>query len=294
MKIKFILYFFYCLLTIFCLTSCKTTPRENYHMALQEWKFKIDDSLVFAHPAYDDKHWKILKIDTLVNEHGISPYYKYCWYRKSILIPSNLRQHNNVDDSLKFYLGKTGEYNQLFLNGHLISENGKMVKENSAPLDTLTCDNSAKNEERIFYLSCNDPRILWDQVNTIAIRSFYFRLKSDAAYISLKGMEDNIQYNKDKFYVPGNTGSMDTVLIIKNTSANMAIAGAIVIGAENMSTKENIYSKKQDIMLNPGATTSVPISLPVTTEQTKINFQFTSTGNTLARDSMIIPFVLIK
>ena len=184
--------------SFFC--ACKRHEVPNYHLQLETgWKFKIDDSVAFAQPTYNDLKWKNFKIDTTLYTQGYS--YNndnYLWYRRSFFISSDLKREAFLKDSLKIYLGKIGARDQVFLNGYFIGQNNKSLSIKTAVNDTFTSVDPMITD-RVYFLSSKDKRIHWDLNNILAIRVFDAKFKTGSPYISMKGIEDYIRYNKGDF-----------------------------------------------------------------------------------------------
>lgn len=277
--------------------SCKRHDVSNYHTQLENgWKFKIDDSVAFAQPTYNDLQWKNFIADTTIYTQGYS--YNndnYCWYRMRFFISSDLKKNAFLKDSLKIYLGMIGSRDQVFLNGYFIGQNNKSLPINIPINDTFTSIDPM-NTDKIYFLSSKDKRIHWDSNNVLAIRVFDSKFKKGFPYFSMKGIEDYIQYNKGDFYKPNTTtGKVDTVLTVKNISSNITLKGIIEITAENCSSRKKVYENKFVIDLKPNVSKSYAISLPFTTENTNIYFQYVDdVSSIIVKDSIIVPFVLVK
>ena len=155
----------------------------HYHASEPSTKFQFPliptgnslqgDNLDYAAASFDDSGWKNIKVDKIWEEQGYDPYDGFAWFRFKVVIPSDLHKQAYLQDSLRIFLGKINNFDQTFLNGKIIGINGKIVPENTV-LDTafLKAPMQLWDYERKYVLSVDDPRILWDKENVIAVRVF--------------------------------------------------------------------------------------------------------------------------
>ena len=102
---------------------------------------------------------------------GFEGYDGYGWYRISVFIPSSLKKNAYFKDSLQFSIGKIDDADETFLNGEALGYNGKTLEiPGSTFPDGIEDEDGAYSIFRNYVLKADDPRILWDQNNIIAIR----------------------------------------------------------------------------------------------------------------------------
>jgi len=114
-----------------------------------EWKLSFEDNKDFSQPGYDDAGWENIKELTWADDHKTTAN-RTLWVRKSIVIPSSLKQAFEKTGLITLSMGKISQSDDTYLNGKRIGSTGSG--------DTY----------RNYSVSMDE--ILWDQENTIAIR----------------------------------------------------------------------------------------------------------------------------
>lgn len=209
----------------------------------QGWKFKQGDNLEWAKPTYIDTDWKAIEVGRNWEFQGYEKYDGYAWYRTKVYIPSSLKKNSTSKDSLKLLLGKIDDHDQVFLNGSKIAENGGMkfvfgTKDNSP-------GNSAYGIERRYAISTQNPAILWDKENTIAIRVFDQiggggMLDGKKYSLSMVDVIDDIslEINSNPFqFKPNGSFSKIIVLSVKTTNSQN-FKGKLLVEVTDVITKE--------------------------------------------------------
>jgi alpha-galactosidase len=138
----------------------------------REWKFNPGDDTAWISPGFDDSGWSMILPDKPWERQGYKKLDGYAWYRIKVIIPSSLQNNSLMKDSLLFLLGKIDDCDQVFLNGKMIGENCTTMTGDHVPSDDFTKAEGIWDTERKYVLSVNDPRILWDRENVVAIRVF--------------------------------------------------------------------------------------------------------------------------
>lgn len=125
-----------------------------------QWQFKTGDSLVWKTATYNSSKWSSIKSGSVWEEQGYKGYDGFAWYRKSVMIPIELKSEAQKLGGMTLNLGKIDDCDQVYFNGKLIGEQGVM------PPNFLT----AYNKIRKYDILANN--ILWGKENLIAIRVF--------------------------------------------------------------------------------------------------------------------------
>ena len=113
-------------------------------------------------------------------------------------------------------------------------------------------------------------------------------------YIGLTALEDYIGYNNEAFYKPDSQGIVDTNLIITNFF-NKPINGDLFLTGRIIESGRQVLDVIVPIQLQPGESKSIPVSLPMTLDQTKLGLLFEEQNlKEAVQDSLIIPFVLVR
>lgn len=119
------------------------------------WKFEIGDNKKYADPDFNDKQWSDVFVPADWENEGFAGYDGYAWYRKSFVLPAELKADNIV-----LRAGYIDDVCRVYVNGYAIGEGGNF------PPDFQT----AYNQEQMFripkkYLRFGSP-------NVIAIRVY--------------------------------------------------------------------------------------------------------------------------
>jgi len=124
------------------------------------WKFKKGDNEQWKDPTLDDSKWQELIVPAAWDFQGFRNYDGFGWYRVTFNIPSTTK-----NESLILLLGKIDDIDQVYFNGKLIGETGK-----------IRADGSVRRirEEYQDYRVYRIPKSLikYGQKNVLAVRVF--------------------------------------------------------------------------------------------------------------------------
>lgn len=273
----------YFILIAFIAFSCERTINEISIPVNTDWKFIQGDNLSYAEPGFDDAGWKNIKVDKIWEEQGYDPYDGFAWFRFKVLIPSDLYKQAYLQDSLRIFLGKINNFDQTFLNGKIIGINGKIVPENTL-IDTafLKAPMQLWDYERKYVLSVDDPRILWDKENVIAVRVFdqggQGGLYTGNQVISMVNIKEYLKFdnNSNPFIFSENAISKD--FQVKNISKALTLKGTFSIRATNKMTGDEVYNQQKDITLQPLTSEKFSIEFPKIDQSALIVYYYQFTG----------------
>ncbi|MFN8205948.1 MAG: hypothetical protein U0T82_00870 [Bacteroidales bacterium] len=159
------------LLLVFLLLSACAEKKDVILQMDDGWKFKTGDSALYASPAFDDSSWDSIFPRKLWEYQGFPNYDGFAWYRKHILIPSEMKTSAFFKDSIQIILGEIDDTEETYLNGELIGQNGFFIPAGEkAIMENFTGYPDAYRILRRYVLSVNDPRLKWDQENVLAVR----------------------------------------------------------------------------------------------------------------------------
>ncbi|HEV2482998.1 MAG TPA: putative Ig domain-containing protein [Puia sp.] len=131
-------------------------------LSLQKgWKFKTGDSPDRSAPALDDRDWVAIDVTRPWERQGYPDYDGFAWYRLRTTIPSSLRNGSFFKDSVRLDLGYIDDGGEVYLNGKLVYKNW-----------TSGDIRSGLYGPGIVTIAADDPALLWDQPNVIAVRIF--------------------------------------------------------------------------------------------------------------------------
>jgi hypothetical protein len=125
------------------------------------WKFKKGDETEWEEENYNDSDWEDVYVPSFWAAYGLKDYDGYAWYRKTFIIPANLK-----DERLILLLGKIDDLDETYLNGHKIGQTGK-IYDNP---DRINIGDVAFSQDRAYtipssYLNENG-------VNQLAVRVY--------------------------------------------------------------------------------------------------------------------------
>jgi hypothetical protein len=152
------------------LTAC--AEKKDVILTLEDgWKFKTGDSALYASPGFDDSSWDSINPKKLWEYQGFPNYDGFAWYRKHILITSEMKTSAFFKDSIQIILGEIDDTEETYLNGELLGQNGFLIPAGEkAIMENFTGYPDAYRILRRYVLSVNDPRLKWDQENILAVR----------------------------------------------------------------------------------------------------------------------------
>lgn len=207
------------------------------------WKYSTKDETSFSSPGFKDADWKDKPADQLFfKKEELDGGTRYTWIRKSIVIPSSLKNQLSKTGALSIFLGRIYQADEFFVNGVLIG------KTNSSDI------------KRAYII--NTENIRWDSVNVLALRMRHWGDQSglenksapfiDAALaatiFSLSAAADGVN-NKQ----PVKDKQADYILTVTNNSSKPANA-MINASFYDLSNKK-LSTDNKTITLKPGSNT---------------------------------------
>jgi len=229
------------------------------------WKFIAGDNPEYARPDFAETGWIPFKVDKVWEEQGYELLNGFAWYRLRVVIPARLKETAHLKDGLRFFLGKINNFDQTFLNGRLIGVNNQLTEQVPADDVFIKSDKSLYNQERCYILSLDDPRILWDRENVLAVRVFDEGGLGGlyTGDLSLRAMryQDYItlDYERSPFSFQGS--AMSKSVTLANTSDRHAFRGTLTLAAKGKRTKKILWRQRYPLLMKPGATRSFALKL---------------------------------
>jgi alpha-galactosidase len=217
------------------------------HIELPAAKFNTGDNSTWATAFFNDSAWVSIKTNTNWELQGFDGYNGFAWYRFHFMLPSSLRNASYWKDSLRIFLGKIDDADEVYLNGSLVARHG------SFPSDANGYQ-TVWNQTREIHISTTSPFIQWDKENLLAVRVYdgggaggFF---AGIPYINMMDLIDGVHItavmdadtygngfinlqNTTSFAVKGllkftlTDSEKDSVLQSGNSSTTLAVMGAI-------------------------------------------------------------------
>ena len=215
------------------------------------WKFKTGDDLQWAQKNFNDKDWKQIEVAKTWDEQGYIKHEGYAWYRVKFVIPSSIKEKYFLKDSLKIYLGKIDECDQVYLNAKLIGQNNNIITK------TFEEPTYLWNVDRCYKVSASDEAINWDKENTLAIRVYNSSgaggMYTGNPFIGMLDLIDYMSFNSDEMsFVTKKDKTIDNKIVMKNSSKINKIEGnlSILIKSIDLNPK-TLFEKNIYITIDP-------------------------------------------
>ncbi|MHB8054269.1 MAG: putative Ig domain-containing protein, partial [Candidatus Aminicenantales bacterium] len=245
------------------------------------WKFAKGDNPAYADPAFDDSGWSPILVDRVWETQGNDPYDGYAWYRLRLVIPSKIRDNAPLKDGLRLSLGKINNFDLAFLNGRVFGRNGKVVSADTPLDDSFTKEDMMLYDlPRAYILPFDDPRILWDKENVIAVRVF-----DEGGQGGLYAGEHVLRAVRFRDYVSLDVVSAPFVLVgpdlekpltLTNASDIRTFQGTLSLRAVAALTGRSILKEDENISLAPGQKIERVLHLPRLDESMDLTFEIIS------------------
>lgn len=186
-----------------------------------QWQFCTGDSMIWKETSYNSSNWKSIKSGRIWEDQGFGNYDGYAWYRKTIVIPEEIKKEAIKFGGMNLNLGTIDDADQIYFNGKLLGETGHMPPHYVGAYDKI----------RNFDIKVED--ILWGKENLIAVRVYdagggggitgqevSFKVKGLDSYFSIQA-----QFPHEN-HIFTNTEKVSFNLLLDNTS-NSKIDGKI-------------------------------------------------------------------
>ncbi len=176
------------------------------------WKFTTGDSSQWSSPNYDDKNWKPISISRSWESQGYPNYDGFGWYRLHVVIPSSIKEKSYLKDSIRLDLGIIDDNDEVYLNGKLIAKYGGKGGEIK----------TSQYGPRSYVIAADNPAILWDKENVLAIRIFDTGgdggIYGDDQKVSMADLMDNVTINTEAdFDYDNNDNLVKSIKLVSNS-----------------------------------------------------------------------------
>ena len=78
---------------------------KNFNLP-KEWKFQSGDNAEFSKPEFNDQDWKKINPDDFWENQDYKGYDGIAWYRTRIVIPSSLKNNDELIKAVRISLGR--------------------------------------------------------------------------------------------------------------------------------------------------------------------------------------------
>lgn len=278
------------------LIGCSDNTAITKDLPLEKgWKFKTGDDLTWAKGDFDDSKWDTINSGSNWENQGHENYDGIAWYRIKVFIPSTLRENAYLKDNLQIILGKIDDGDQLYFNGKFIGQNNRIPA--SVPPDSMFVKvNGFANTDRRYLLDVNDPVILWDKENLIAVRvtdqGGGGGLYSGKPSISMVDIVDKLIFDKVTHPYKFDNGKVHKFFALRNTS-RVDLNGKFIIEAVEDKNSNSFFRYVNETTLKPGETKEFEISINAKEEVSTIRLIFKHSDSGLVITSFDeVPYLL--
>lgn len=269
--------------------GCSDAPESHQLVLPDTWKFIPGDDLSYANPATDDSGWQTVDVTRNWEHQGYGDLDGFAWYRLAFTLPVNLREDAYMDDSLVMILGKIDDFDQVYLNGQMLGENGRALEAGSMPGEGFNQGTSPWNTTRKYVVPTDDPRLKWGQENRLAVRVFDWGglggMFGGGLIVRMKDIDEYllVEFSADEFDL--SSGEIARKARIINTSATLELEGSLQISLREELTGKIRFQDRFSLSLSPGEAREVPVvteipDIPVTLE---VSFRHDGSGITVSQ-----------
>lgn len=152
-------------LLLLLLSSFLSYSQIYTRIELSNALFKPGDNLAWSQSGLDDHDWNPIKPQYNWEKQGYASLDGFGWYRFHFELSSLIRTKNWWPDSLRIFLAKIDDADEVYLNGKRISKTGKFPDDPGGY-------NTQWDRWRDVRLAANDPLLQWDKDNVLAIRVY--------------------------------------------------------------------------------------------------------------------------
>jgi alpha-galactosidase len=239
------------------------------------WKLAVGDSVQWASPTYNDQHWQAANLNDNWERQGHPNYDGFGWYRTKVVIPSSLKEKSFLKDSLRLNLGTIDDNDEVYLNGKLIAKyggNGGTIKD-------------GHYGGRSYTIAANNPAILWDKENVLAVR--IFDTGGDGGMVSsgygsvfsitMADVMDHVTVNTDADFEYGDNNSLSKSVKLFTTN-QYQYSGKLAFKVTDPETNAVLYEKTNDAAFTKGKPFTYSFSIARLAKKSyTISYTFTDT-----------------
>ncbi len=269
---------------ILTLLFISTQVSSQQDISLPTAKFKTGDIPAWSQASFDDSQWPSIKTNTPWEQQGYADYNGFAWYRFHFKLPASLRDNSYWKDSLRIFLAKIDDVDEVFINGVKIGQKGSFP-ENSGGYST------AWNETREYHLSTKHPALQWDKDNVIAVRVYdgggAGGIFSAIPFVNMMDLIDGVKMN---LHIASTRDDKNTLTLVNNIQKK--IYGKLSIVVTDPGTDTLITQSKKDVELVAGNNFS--INIPVESSQRatiSAVFREQQTGKSI-NTNQTLPYIL--
>jgi alpha-galactosidase len=213
------------------------------------WKFAVGDSAQWASPTFNDQNWQAANLNETWESQGHPNYDGFGWYRTKVVIPSSLKDNSFLKDSLRLNLGSVDDNDEVYINGKLVGKyggHGGTIKDGNYG-------------GRSYTIAANNPAILWDKENVIAVRIFdtggnggmYSTGFGSLFNITMADVMDHVTVNTGADFEYGENNSLNKSIKLVTTNKYL-YTGKLAFKVTDPENGTVLYEKTNDANFTSG------------------------------------------
>jgi len=239
------------------------TPNNNGLILLDRWKFTTGDNPDFAKRGFNDAAWQNIKVDTFWERQGYVKYDGIAWYRVHVVLPSSLKEKNQLLQAVQISLGRIDDADETYFNGKKIGGTTGWDIDRSYIIPFGLID--------------------WDKENVIAIRvddsggnGGMYGAPHAIGDVQLADVASVSSNHKPVLFINANTNLADTLRFTLKVPVD-SIEGTLKTKVYNPLNKEIVFEKSQDFIVGNKADSVYPVAVALKTPGAyKIAYSFTA------------------
>lgn len=217
-----------------------------------QWKFSTGDDLGWKDIDFDESGWATIKSGQTWEVQGYQNYDGFAWYRKSIVIPTELKKQAIDYEGLTLNLGCIDDADEIYFNGKLLGATGSLPPGYQSAYDKI----------RNWNIDVND--VLWGEKNVIAVRVFDGGggggIVNENISLTINGMDSKVDLSIE----PGNPDFIflneDIIFPIKiNNDSKHNIKGQVEYCIKN-DFGDIIWTSQQNVSLPKQKTRTITLN----------------------------------
>ncbi len=281
------------------LISCSSQKKDIVKgIKLQnDWKFKTGDNPSYSKPVFDDSGWKAVKVGQTWDKQGYEKLDGFAWYRVKFELPASLKKSSFIKDSLRIYLGKIDDFDEVFLNGKPLGYNGITLQPEASFPDSFNVEPSPWYKERVYRIAVDDKRLHWDRENVLAVRVWdrggLGGMYAGMPEITMVDVGDYLKSEHKKRAFVFENGKARKTFVIENTSTYVNMEGDFIISATDDFSGKEIYHNVIKVKMPAGNEQQISVEIPEQKESVTLKYVYKQKGSDSKMTfTDILPYIL--
>ncbi len=274
----------YLLVFLFACSVIRSAAQDADRIVLEKARFHTGDDLAWNQPLFDDSPWQYSTTNANWDRQGYEDYDGFAWYRFHFNLPAALREGSFWKDSLRIFLAKIDDADEIFLNGTLLQKNGSFPGD---PGGYVT----AWNRIREIHLPADHPALRWDRENILAVRVYdgggLGGMFGGIPFINMMDLIDGIDLD-----VAIDQGNGQVALVSIANRIGQAVEGKLALAVIDPEQDSMVQAFDRVIRLEPGTTHKEQIAVdPGQRLEVRASFAESNTGKART-ENKVTPYIL--